>query len=56
MSNVMDDVIKRPITRRKSSRVLDIIQGETTMAEAGRSREGRSNRRSQQPQQFLHQR
>ncbi len=36
MSNVMDEEIKRWTARRKSSLVLDIIQGKTTVAEASR--------------------
>ena len=36
MSNVMDEEIKRWTARRKSSLVLDIIQGKTTVAESSR--------------------
>ncbi len=36
MSNVMNEEIKRWTARRKSSLVLDLIQGKTTVAEASR--------------------
>ncbi|GAP66610.1 IS3 family transposase orfA [Mizugakiibacter sediminis] len=36
MSTVMDEEIKRWTARRKSSLVLEIIQGKTTVAEASR--------------------
>ena len=36
MSQVMDEEIKRWTARRKSSLVLEIIQGKTTVAEASR--------------------
>ncbi len=36
MSAVMDEDIKRWAARRKSALVLEIIQGKTTVAEAGR--------------------
>ena len=37
MSAVMEEDIKRWTARRKAALVLEIIQGKTTVAEAGRS-------------------
>lgn len=37
MSGTMEDEIKRWTARRKAALVLEIIQGKTTIAEAGRA-------------------
>ena len=37
MSETVDDTIKRWTAKRKSALVIEIIQGKTTVAEAGRA-------------------
>ena len=37
MSTLMEDDIKRWMTKRKAALVMEIIQGKTTVAEASRS-------------------